>query len=60
MTTAHIDTSAWPQSAEIGLSETQTAGKKPSWAVAVVGLGALLNIGWIGLLGFVAAKLTFL
>lgn len=60
MTTSQIDASAWPHAAQIGSAETLPATQGPSWAVALIGIGAALNIGWVALVAFAAVKLIIL
>ncbi|WP_210166446.1 hypothetical protein [Bosea vaviloviae] len=60
MTTSQMDASAWSQTAQIGTSETLPAKQGPNWAVALIGVGAVLNVGWVALVAFVAVKLIIL
>lgn len=60
MTTSQMDASAWSQAAQIGPSEALPATQGPNWAVALIGVGAVLNVGWVALVAFVAVKLIIL
>lgn len=60
MTTSQLDASAWPQAAQIGNAEALPATQGPSWAIALIGVGAALNVGWVALVAFVAVKLIIL
>lgn len=58
MTTSQIDAAAWPQAAETASTNTSAASDGPSWGVALIGVGAILTIGWVGLIAFIAARLS--
>lgn len=60
MTTSQMDASAWSQAAQIGDSETRPAKQGLNWPVALIGVGAVLNVGWVALVAFVAVKLIIL
>jgi len=61
MTTSQMDAAAWPQTAQtMSADAASVAAEGPSWGVALIGVGAVLNIGWVALVAFVAAKLTIL
>lgn len=60
MTTSQVEAATWGGAAQIGGSEAAPATQGPGWAVALIGVGAALNIGWVALVAFVAVKLIIL
>ncbi|SEG59658.1 hypothetical protein [Bosea lathyri] len=57
MTTPQMDASAWDQLDQLD-RPTSPRRLRSGSAVALIGLGAVLNLGWIGLMIFALAKLA--
>ena len=57
MTTSQMDAVAWPQTAQTLSSDADSSVEGPNWGVALIGVGAVLNLGWVALVAFFAAKL---
>lgn len=60
MTTSQMDAAAWPQTAPTVSADAIASTEGPNWGVALIGVGAVLNIGWVALVAFVAAKMIIL
>ena len=52
--TSHIEASTWRPDADMSASERSNSR---GWPVVLIGIGAALNVGWIGLVAFAAARL---